>query len=270
MKQFKHLITSGCSFSDVKNNYTWPLHLSASYGNINCDHRGLSSQGNGLIARKAIHAVHTALKQGYKSDEILVGIMWSGPDRHDMYFSNLNYQLENTDQWLENPTRVVDSDPGGWLIMNHHWIEKRNKIYYSQLHDFYHHRILTLENILWVQNYLENLGIKYFMTRFMKDNYLDRPDYKQNPNIEWLEEQVNYSAWLPIHSMHDWTFNHWTEDCYPVMKVDVPNIGIVEVRDSHPLPYMHGKFVEEIILPFIKNTFTEHVCPEFSEYNHNV
>jgi len=79
MKQFKHIITSGCSFSDISNHYTWPLHLSNSYG-ISCNHIALGSQGNGLIARKAVYAVQQALQQGYKPEEILVGIMWSGPN----------------------------------------------------------------------------------------------------------------------------------------------------------------------------------------------
>lgn len=265
MKQFKHLITSGCSFSDCKNPITWPLHLGNSF-EIDCNHRGLGSQGNGLIARKAIHAVHTALKKGYRPDEILVGIMWSGPDRHDLYFKRLNYQLENTDLWVDNPTHVVENDPGGWLIMNSHWTEKTNKIYYSHLHDHDHQRILTSEKILWVQNYLKNLGVRYFMTRFMRDNYLDHPNYQLNPNIEWLEEQVDYSYWLPVQSMHDWTFNYWTENDYPMLHIKLHDGQVVDVRDFHPKVEMHKKFVEEIVLPFIKEKFNDYQCPNFKEY----
>lgn len=267
MKTFNHIITSGCSFSDPANLKSWPLHLGESFG-VDCNHLGLGSQGNGLIARKAIHAVHTALKDGYQPEEILVGIMWSGPDRHDLYFRKLNYELENTDLWIKNPTHVVENDPGGWLIMNHHWTEKTNKIYYSQLHDFDHQRILTFEKILWVQNYLENLGIKYFMTRYMRDNYLDHPEYKSNPNIEWLEEQVNYSSWLPIQTMNDWTLSHWTIDDYPMLNITLPHGQVVTTRDWHPSYDMHKKFVKDVILPFIKEKFSDYHCPEFKEFIH--
>lgn len=270
MKQFRHLITSGCSFTDVKNNYTWPLHVGASYSNITCNHLGLASQGNGLIARKAIHAVHDALKQGYTQDEILVGIMWSGPDRHDTYFTGLNYQIENNDEWSQNPTHVVKNDSGGWLIMNHHWAEKTCKIYYSHLHDYINHRINTYEKILWVQNYFDNLGVKYFMTNYMDDEYFKKLDLKSNPNIKWLLEQINYSNWLPIDSMHSWIYNYWTDEDYMLLTVDVPDIGIVNIRDTHPLPHMHSRFVEEVILPFIKTTFADYFCPEFTEYSHCV
>jgi hypothetical protein len=265
MKQFKHIITSGCSFSDVSNNFSWPCHLTTSY-NIECNHLGLGSQGNGLIARKAVYAVHSALKQGYKPEEILVGIMWSGHDRHDIYFQHLSNQLNNTDHWRYNPTHVVENDSGGWLIMNSHWTEKTNKIYYTHLHDHVNQRVLTFEKILWVQNYLDNLGIKYFMTDFMRDNYYDNTANGPNPNIDWLVEQVDKTKWLPVNNMHDWCCQYWSDDHFPILDVTLNDGQQIKVRDFHPQPEMHKKFVREIILPFIKTNFSDYYCPEFREY----
>ena len=263
MKQFKHIITSGCSFSDVVNQFSWPCHLTTSY-NIECNHVGLGSQGNGLIARKAVYAVQQALQQGYKPEEILVGIMWSGPDRHDIYFENLSSQLENTDNWRHNPTHVVENDPGGWLIMNHHWTENRNKIYYTHLHDHVNQRVLTLEKILWVQNYLDNLGIKYFMTDFMTDGFSLRQ--QSNPNITWLNNLVDKTKWLPVESMHTWCYKHWTDDHFPILDVTLNDGQQIQVRDYHPQSYMHTQFVKEIVLPFIKTQFADYHCPQFIEY----
>ena len=76
------LITSGCSFSEVIYEQTWPLHLERQLRPKNVIHTGLGSQGNGMISRKAIHAVHNALKTHKPDDKMLVGIMWSGPSRH--------------------------------------------------------------------------------------------------------------------------------------------------------------------------------------------
>ena len=108
MKSFKHIITSGCSFSDQVTKFTWPHQIESLYG-ANCIHMGLGSQGNSLIARKALYAVQEIINQGVEPEDILVGIMWSGPDRHDSYFSHLSAQLpddvKNKDYMLVNPTR---------------------------------------------------------------------------------------------------------------------------------------------------------------------
>lgn len=263
MKEFKHIITSGCSFTDVRNNHNWPLHLSESY-EIKGNHVGLGSQGNGLIARKAVYAVQQALQQGYRPEEILVGIMWSGADRHDIYFENLSSQLENTDGWIDNPTHVVNNDSGGWLIMNHHWTEKVNKIYYSHIHDSVNQRVLTLEKILWVQNYFDNLGVKYFMTDFMTDQYMERDNV--NPNIVWLQQLVDKSKWLPVKSMHEWCYEYWTDDDFALLNITLSDGKQIQIRDFHPNSDMNKKFVKEIVLPFIKENFINYYCPKFKEY----
>lgn len=267
MKQFKHIITSGCSFTDICNNTNWPLHLSNSY-NVSSNHVGLGSTGNGLIARKAVYAVQSAVQQGYKPEEILVGIMWSGPDRHDTYFTDLSYQIENSDGWLQNPTHVVEDDPGGWLIMNHHWIERLNKIYYTHLHDFVNHRIMTLEKILWVQNYFDNLGIKYFMTDFMSDRHSELT--LVNPNIAWLEKLVDKTKWLPVKSMHDWCCTIWSDEDFPILNITQPNGEVVRSIDYHPVPEMSKLFVKDIILPYLQEKFPNYQHPEFKEYVHCV
>lgn len=272
MKDFKHIITSGCSFSDKSTNYTWPLHLSESYG-VPSDHVGLCSQGNGLIARKAIYATQLALQQGYKPEEILVGIMWSGYDRHDVYFQNLPYQIQNNDNWLHNPTHLVENAPGGWLIMNHHWTDKTSQIYYAHLHDYVHQRVLSFEKILWVQNYFDNLGIKYFMTGFMTEEKTEHlgPEFFEkihlNPNITWLKNLVDKTRWLPVNSMHDWCLAHFTDDQFPIITVTLIDGTVAEIRDNHPTAEMHKKFVREVVLPFIKQRLPEYYCPEFKAFS---
>ena len=61
-RQLITLITSGCSFSEPIIAKTWPLHLEKYLAPKNVNHLGLGSQGNGMISRKAIHAIHNALK----------------------------------------------------------------------------------------------------------------------------------------------------------------------------------------------------------------
>ena len=269
MKQFKHIITSGCSFSDIRNNITWPLHLGATF-DIEATHTGLASQGNGLIARKAIHAVHQALKKNVAPEDILVGIMWSGPDRHDMYFSWMNSQLDEEvkriDTMLINPTTFVTNDAGGWLIMNHHWNEKYNKIYYSHFHDSVYQRVLTYEKVLWTQNYLKNLGVNYFMSSITDDVFCLPDDIANNPNLTWLVEQVDQEKFLPVSSIHSWTKKYWTDTDFPAITVELSDGTVVKVPDTHPTRDMHVRFVKEVILPYIKETMPEYNCPEFKEF----
>ena len=258
MYSFKRIITSGCSFSDPRLEHTWPHFLTSTY-DIPSNHLGLVSQGNGLIARKAIYAVQEALKSGIKPEDLLVGIMWSGPDRHDMYFSDLNEAIINTDGWVENPTRISEEDHGGWLIMNHHWIEGRNKAYYSQFHDIVHQRVLTLEKMLWTQEYLKGLGVPYFMTRFMDTDLL----MPENVNTRWLESMIDYSYWLPIGSIHSWTYNYWTDEDYPLLDIEQRDGSMLSVRDFHPTFVMNEKFVEEVVLPFIRERYNNYYTPKF-------
>ena len=265
MKQFKHLITSGCSFSETLNGYTWPLHLGNSF-NIDCNHVGLGSQGNGLISRKAIYAVQSALNSGFKPEEILVCIMWSGYDRHDIYFKDASRQLENNDHWMENPTTFVDNDPGGWVILNHHWTEKTSKIYYAHMHDFVHQRVLSYEKILLTQYYLDNLGIPYVMTDFMRERFHETRSLN-NPNCTWLETMINRKKWLPIESMFEWCRLYWGEEAFPLLDVTLETGEVVKVRDFHPQPEMHARFVKEMVLPYIKEQYTEYLQPEFKEYH---
>ena len=268
MKHFKHIVTSGCSFSDAITRYTWPIHLEASY-DVNCVHMGLSSQGNSLIARKAIFAVQQLLDQGAKPDEILVGIMWSGPDRHDTYISNIKGQLsddiKNLDNMNTNPTTYVDDDPGGWLIMNPHWKEKTSKIYYSHLHDYANHRVNTYEKILWVQSYLKLLGIRYFMSPFTSEVFKDS-NFHNNPNVKWMRDLIDWAQWLPVGSMHEWCYTHWTDDDFPQLDVKIKETEeTIKWPDNHPTRIMHERFTKEIILPHIKNRFVDYYCPEFKE-----
>lgn len=269
MKEFQYLITSGCSFSDVGNNITWPLHLETTF-DIKSMHTALSSQGNGLIARKALYSVHQALKQGILPEHILVGIVWSGSDRHDSYFSWMHEQLsedvKQADTMLINPTTFVDNDSGGWLIMNHHWNEKLNKIYYTHLHDSVHHRILMFEKILWVQNYLKNLGVNYFMSS-ITDDVFDLPkDIADNNNLTWLREQVDWKKFLPISSLHGWTKKYWNEEDFPTLTITLPSGEIIQVPDTHPTRDMHVRFVKEVVLPYIKENMPEYHCPEFKDF----
>lgn len=253
MSDIKCLVTSGCSFSEPYIRKTWPLWLEEKINSDNLFklHYGLPSQGNNLIARKVIYGIHTALKE-FKPDEILVGIVWSGPDRHDSYFSNI-MPGPNTDGWLINPTRFLSrpdeevNDPGAWHIMNLHWEEPKSKIYYTYLHDSVNGIINTYEKLLWVQHYCKLMGVKYFMTTYM-DEVLGDNDMKENSNISWMRSQIDFENFLPVTSLLGWCLNTFGDNAFT--KFITPTM-----KDYHPLEYMHEQFVDSVILPFIKTRY---------------
>ena len=234
MKEFKHLITSGCSFSDARTPYTWPLQLSSSY-NISSYHTGLGSQGNGLIARKAIYAVHRALMQGISPKEILVGIMWSGPDRQDFYVSQPRVDVH--DGYMQNPTTFTGSTPR-WVIVNHNWRNQYAKNWYANLHDTVGAQIYTYEHVLRTQWFLKLHKVPYFMTTYTGRVF--ESQHQVHTEISWLHDQIDWSKFLPIEGEYEWCRDH--------SGIKFPVDG-----DPHPGTAQHEKFVEKVVLPFIDN-----------------
>jgi hypothetical protein len=101
--KIKRVITSGCSFSETRSNWTWPKLLENYVKSIDpevtFDHRGLSAQGQELIQKKATHAVMSALDEGLLPEEIAVIAMWSGTGRKSWYITNPNIMYPIIDTW---------------------------------------------------------------------------------------------------------------------------------------------------------------------------
>ena len=251
----KIFISSGCSYSECttprKFLSTWPRHLEdilVNHGYNEFVHGGLGSQGNGLISRKAIYNVTEALKN-YKASDILVGIMWSGPDRGDYRcFSPELLKFKNQDVhngWQENPTSFVKGAPNHWVIMNHSWSNdpmnpktSRNrsnpecKIYYENFYDMLGSTIYTLEHMLRVQWFLKCNNIKYFFTTYQ--------DFVLQHNIQDIETSYLYSMldkdnFLPVTS-----------------EAGFLNKRCGRHEGEHPITEEHKIFTDEIILPWLK------------------
>ena len=118
----KYLVASGCSFTDENANHasqsgpnfyrslfegnteapreaefeTWVSPLAKIFG-ASIYNYGMNSSGNSLISRKAIFGVSQLLKKGVDPKDILCGVEWSGPDRHDFM---LESQKEIDDRLL--------------------------------------------------------------------------------------------------------------------------------------------------------------------------
>lgn len=256
MSTIKHLVTSGCSFSLTASlekslkTQGWPHWVSQSLG-VQLHNTAMGSQGNDLICRKAIHCVQRLLDQGVLPSEILVGFMWSGPDRKDFYSSEVPKDfLVNESGWLKNPVQFVetDSDTGGWVLMSAGWMHHYSKLWYRNFYDQIGAYINTYERIHWAQSYLQSKGIKYFMGTYMSNvvNYLNEKQLgeggypetcRMDPNIQWMHNSIDWSKFLPVMS-----YSHWCAE----------NHNDFEDYLDHPQEHHAQAFSQKVIVPFVQ------------------
>lgn len=246
----KLLITSGCSFSEcityLAGKGTWPNHLRDM---LNYEHKSyaMGSQGNGLISRSVIYGVTEALKT-HKSEDILVGVMWSGSNRHDYYCQNsneLNFVRDKIDNgWIENPTSFVKQTKKNWVILNINWNDNNTEAetYYRMFHSEIGSSIYSIEHVLRTQYFLQHNKIKYFFTDFTDENIVN--NYLiGHPEINYLYKLIDRDYYLPVSSEFSWVrkntkFSHLWND--PTLKYW-----------EHPTSEMHQEFAEQVIYPWL-------------------
>ena len=243
----KILITSGCSFSECKGAETWPKWLSQQLGSSYAGvHKGMGSQGQGMISRSVIYAVSQALKQ-YKPEDILVGVMWSGPDRHEYYMQNsekINWFKDPAyyEGWMENPTAFIEDTPKNWVIMNQGWMKVPTiRTYYQYFWDKTYMQIQTYEHMLRLQWFLQSLGIKYFFTCYT-DFVMYPHVYKHNQDTAHLYELIDHDKFLPVSSIYTWLVDNQVQLDYLVH----PH------PHNHPSGYQHDQFVQRVIMPWLR------------------
>jgi hypothetical protein len=246
MDNKKILVTSGCSFTFEP--WNWPTFVAEGI-NYDLKNVGMASQGNGLISKKLIYAVDTLLNEGKNPDDILVGVMWSGVDRHEFYSENTN-QLNNTDGWVENPTSVIPHNDNlyrNWIITNPHWEVANSPTYYRLFHNDISAMILTIQNILLTQWYLEKKGVKYFMTTYTDIFFPKTTNRINEPEVQHWFKMVDRTKFLPIGGCHEWV----NENYGKTGGFNSPdNFGFIGI---HPTEFGHKKFSEELVIPHIKN-----------------
>ena len=118
----KILITGGCSFSDSwdspESKYlyrrTWVNYIKEKYNFKKYVHMGNPASGNELIAERIVYALQTLLDKGYLSDDLYVGVMWSGIERKELFVST-----QETDKYSELDDSVR-REGENTLMMSHY------------------------------------------------------------------------------------------------------------------------------------------------------
>lgn len=242
----KILVTGGCSFSQVPNSdVTWPAHLQEKLNFHNYKHTGLGAAGNGVISRLVIYSVIDLLDQGYQPEDILVGIMWSGRNRMDVYSTDPEFphnEIPVTDtehKNYQNPTWLKDEDRFQYLI-HVWWDDPSSKLYFENFYDEIGAMMTTLEHVLRTQWFLQSKGIEYFMMEYDCDCITEGTEEILNkPDVKPLLDQIDFSCW-PC----DVNMNRWVRD---------QQIPYARPGDDHPSTEAHQRFVNEFVIPHLKD-----------------
>ena len=242
----KILITGGCSFSDCSNEHanTWPKHLAKVLADYDAIHTGKGSHGNGIISRKVIYEVQYYLQHDIKPEDMLIGIMWSSPNRYDIFSDGSppgyhDSKNEETNLY-ENPTKFVrENTEKQWYIFNHNWQKNYfNAAYYKLYHNEIMHQLLTVEHILRVQWFLKSLNIKYFMSCYTEKVFLDR--FTSHPEVKYLYDLIDFNQFLPIKGEYEWC-RDFSEFSFP------------DPADMHPGSKQHEDFVNKVVSPWLES-----------------
>lgn len=242
MKNVKCLITAGCSYSQVPNrDVTWPVHLNEYLKPEKVYYLGQGAAGNGIISRKVIHALTEALKT-YRPEEILVGIMWSGFNRRDIY-SRKSLDTTIIDYGTDvyrNPLKVIDDYD--YYLINQNWDDNLTTFFSKYAYIEEDALMITLEHVLRTQWFLKLHNINYFMTEYDYDCFDIGPVKSElissSKDLTFLSDQIDKSKWLPIRNMYDYA-------CH------VSKFDFARPKDPHPSTEQHKEMVETVLIPFL-------------------
>lgn len=273
--KYKKIITCGCSFSEGITNFTWPnlleRHIKKTNSEVKFDHRGLSSQGQQLIQKKTVHAIHKALNEGYKPEEICVIVMWSGHDRRSFYINNKDTIERLVNHWAKTLVRytlqfgdlenkgdsltqlgsmntelyVPYNKNGGWYITGG-WHDEVTffKEYLMFTEDMQESILLSLENMVMLQSICKIHNIKLYEQYYMDNVYECIEDYKNHKECKYLYDLLDKSNYVTTQSIHGYLKSIEVEDCqYFKTKID-----------PHPNAHGHMVWLNNILLPHLEST----------------
>lgn len=267
----KILVTSGCSFSDTQHwtvHKTWPIHLQRSLGVENLYNEARGGQSNDLIGVRTIYRINKLLRDN-KPEDIFVGIMWTGTDRRAFYLDKDHDEKTDKD-WIDSHSWIDEDGEGVWKPLNiAHAFEDHTKstsmerIYYNNIHTINGATSDTLHMINYVQNYLQRLGIRYFMTTswniFDDMVTFNEPYYRGQPEIygdktlsvsprlnqndlKWIRDLIDWNKFIPTEGMWE-----WLQSTYPSRDP--------HQNSHHPTEEENKLFTEKMIAPFINKLY---------------
>ena len=256
----RHLVTSGCSFSDNCNE-RWPHYLAKTL-NANLYNRGQGSCGNDWISKSAIYNTQVLLDQGISSKRITVAVMWSGIDRKSVFISNnetpdfknlINNGTPNPINFINellNQTQLDSNLVDGYLVGSANCGFTNNKIttFKKEVIKKYTDESLAIEsyeNFLRLQWFCKSNNIKLINQTYR--DIMHYPKYAQGPltkdyyrNVTHLHNMIDFSNWIfwnKTGGLYEYTLDNQLE-FYP--------------DKLHPLPSSHKHYVDNYLITEIQ------------------
>ena len=244
----KHLVTSGCSFSDVDNEHkTWPVWLSEIIPDVDMYHLGCCAQGEDYISRSIIYKINELLDK-QDSDDIFVIVGWSGLQRRSLLVNDeatkMHYRFNDCKQGKSESMR--GSVIGSWQDFDEE---------YQKMQTEEHNIIQSMEHIIRTQDFLRvrNVDYKFFgfcnlFANLDEENFLTegrgtRID-KKYPNTSYLFDIMDWNKWWfhnEFGGLGDWV-NDNIKDGFD------GGTG----NSGHPLSDSQKLFTKEVVSKWIK------------------
>lgn len=263
------IITGGCSFSRKFSDYTWPHVLEKSLPNIKFIHTGYPAQGQEMIQKKVSNVLIKEIKFT-DTNQICVMVMWSGTQRKSFYINNIEFIQDLINSCIKSSRLGTDRN---FLDLNDEIVPEKNlvnithsnyKISYNKNGGWYtfnpaHDRncvlvneyakshgddlpatIVSLENIILLQNLCKLKNIKFYQSFFMSEVYNDILKFKDDLNINYLFEQLDQNSIISTQGIFDYLRTFENSNIY------------FEEDNIHPNNIGHTKWVNEVLTPKLK------------------
>jgi hypothetical protein len=278
-KMYKHIVTSGCSFSD-NFGVRWPMVL-AQRLDAQLYNRGQGSAGNDWICDSTIYQASTLLQEGIPASEILVVVMWSGIDRTGILLSAKESAYWNDivsmrdKQTMPNPVAFIGQYPNvnvspneqinkGWLLgsVNCYFDNPVIKRYKQQFVTRFHtNESLLLQSLnCWLKlqwfcaaNKLKLINLTYQNIWHFPHNPYDSRYSPAGPGLDCPLSGNTYTDYEYLFrqlDMDNWFFYRDTDGMYEWCY----NEGSGFYSDNwHPSEESHEKYVDEFLCPILKH-----------------
>lgn len=236
----KRIITGGCSFSTYGETKTWVSTLVDTYTNLSFRHTAQKEFGQELIQRSISQAIDFEL-QTYKPEELAVIVMWSETGRKAFYVDSSLYIDELVDTWRQSknieyynqlmPLRLSEKDNLSTLLLSdgnvinytksgYYCINCNNpdssfaKDYVDTMNSNVAQTTISIENIIFLQNYCKIKGIKLLQCFYKSQVYDDILYNKDHENIGYLYNQLDHSTIVSTSGMldHNNSCENWTKE----------------------------------------------------------
>ena len=236
------LVIGGCSFT-YNNEMTWAGKVAESHDVFNV---ASCAAGNDYIARSVIHEAN-------KHQDPIVICQWSGIHRKSYYIDkeHVLYNDFKKSEWPDWAGDYSDIDTDAvtkddfWIktggnnithkgssdIIHNHFVKPYAKYFYSDEQAL----VESLENILRVQYYCQQRGIRFIM--FWWKTEIE--NYKLGRFSKPLYDQIfrTTGQWLPH-------LGDWCVEYTDLKQEDLDN-------GYHPTKVQHDQFAERVVLPSV-------------------